>query len=150
MAPPPVCFMKGTAWRVVMTMDLRSISMTRSQTVEIDIHQRLVAVEPQHAGGVDDVVEAAGLVKGVGDGLVDEGLLGDVADQVERAINRQIGRPLPLDVDHGDAGAAGDEITGDVQAHAAAGAGDDRGLVGEGHVPAPDRGDRQVARWTAR
>ena len=32
MAPPPVCFMKGTAWRVVMTMDLRSISMTLSQT----------------------------------------------------------------------------------------------------------------------
>src|SRR6185312_5495209 len=54
---------------------------------QIDVDQRLVAVEPQHACGIDDVVEAAGLVKGVGDGLVDEGLLGDVPDQVERAIN---------------------------------------------------------------
>ena len=69
----------------------------------------------------------------VGHGLLDEGLVGDVAAVVGAAAGfaRKIG--LVLEIDQTDVGTLVDQIPRDLQTHAAAGAGDQRNLALEAH-----------------
>jgi hypothetical protein len=77
----------------------------------------------------------AGFLECLGDRLEDKGVLGHIADEIARTARRQIGRRFRFQIDHRHIGARGQEVAGNIEPHAAAGAGDDRGLVGEGHQP---------------
>ena len=99
--------------------------------VEIDVEQRLVAAEPQHAGCVDQVIEPAVRLQRLSHRLCDERLVGQVAGEDQRAVEPVRGR---IDVDGRDQGATGQQVARDIAAHAARRAGDEGGLAVEAHV----------------
>ena len=100
--------------------------------VEIHFEGRLVAAEPQHAGDIGEIVDAAALAAGSVDGLFDKGSVGEVAlgEGEPVVIGGKRGRTR-LHVDGGDGGAGIEQRQRDRFAHAAAGAGDDRVPAGE-------------------
>ena len=114
--------------------------------------RRLIAVTRSKAlgrlvGGVGEREHDAGVVEGhvepaeLGDGAIDQRgdlvLVGDVAGDAERTVaggGQLVGRGaqrLLVDVGEHDRGARGGEGAGGVEAHAGAGAGDERDLAAE-------------------
>lgn len=100
--------------------------------IEVHLQRRLVAAEPQHAGDIGEMVDAATLAAGRADRVFDEGGVGQVAlREGEPVAVGAKGCRARLDVDGGDGGAGIEQRQRDRFAHATAGPGDDRMPAGE-------------------
>ena len=106
--------------------------------LEIDLDHGNIAAQPEDARRVDQIIQSSGGLEHLLNRPPDEFVVGDVALEIKRppGVAFQALGPV-LQVDAGNSGALGQQVTGDIQAHSAAGAGYDCGLPLETHANLP-------------
>ena len=103
----------------------------------VDIGDRPVLVEPEHSGGIHQIIDAAERFRGTGHRALDETLIRQISLEIEMS-SRTGGDPrrLRFQIRHRHVTTGLDQTVGDCQPHAAAGARDEGRLVLETHATA--------------
>src|SRR5262249_39745332 len=112
----------------------RAVEVDRQHPTPVGVLEIDDRRDDLHARVRDQDVDAAQLLAGEGDAVVDLALVGDVHVHCQCGWTERFrGFGGALDVGDGDARALGDELSGDGAADSAGGAGDDRDLALQFH-----------------